>query len=158
MNNSIISSQEPSITACITADQIKTIMQNCSYDQKQKQKWVKWVTKDQAAESLRTLSFKQAERIIFAIKEQKAGAVFYYENWGAFKSHKPSHRLILSLLHQIGWVTTGPDLKDVVDLERFSNFLKSSKSPVNKPLQFMNTQETSKVIIALKGILRSQMK
>ncbi len=158
MNTTTIYSTKPGTIPCITADQIKTIMQNCGYDQKQKQKWVKWVTGDQEAESLRTLSFKQAERIIVAIKEQKEGSVFYYENWGAFKSNKPSHRLILSLLHQIGWVTMGPDLKDVVDLERFSNFLKSGKSPVNKPLQFMNTKETSKVIIALKGILRSQMK
>jgi hypothetical protein len=44
---------------------------------------------------------------------------------------------------------------EVPDLERLSNWLKSELSPVKKPLKQMEPSELSKIIEALKGIVKS---
>ena len=47
---------------------------------------------------------------------------------------------------------------EVPDINRLSEFLKSDKSPVNKPLKKMEPLEVSKIIEALKGIVKSKYK
>jgi hypothetical protein len=80
------------------------------------------------------------------------------ENWAIFDKTNTQHKTILSLLRQAQWVVPHPRHGEVADLARLSTFLKSDKSPVKKPLQSMTPEETSKIIQALKGIVKSKYK
>lgn len=79
-------------------------------------------------------------------------------NWGLFDKNNQQHKTILSLLRQAQWVVPNERYGEVPDLNRLSDFLKSDKSPVNKPLKNMETLEVSKIIEALKGIVKSKYK
>jgi hypothetical protein len=80
------------------------------------------------------------------------------ENWAIFDKANTQHKTILSLLRQAQWVVPHPRHGEVADLARLSTFLKSDKSPVKKPLKAMTDKETSKLIQALKGIVKSKYK
>lgn len=80
------------------------------------------------------------------------------ENWAMFDKNNTQHKTILSLLRQAQWVVSHPRHGEVADLARLSTFLKSNKSPINKPLKSMTPEETSKIIEALKGIVKSKYK
>ncbi|MDB0600719.1 hypothetical protein PL373_06080 [Tenacibaculum maritimum] len=81
------------------------------------------------------------------------------DNWGYFDLQNVKHKVLLSHLYTAGWVV--PHLGkhgEVPDIERLSNFLKSNKSPVNKPLKRMNDKEVEKIITAFIGIVKSTYK
>jgi hypothetical protein len=80
------------------------------------------------------------------------------ENWAIFDKTNTQHKTILSLLRQAQWVVPHPRHGEVADLARLSTFLKSDKSPIKKPLKAMTDKETSKLIQALKGIVKSKYK
>jgi hypothetical protein len=80
------------------------------------------------------------------------------ENWAIFDKTNTQHKTILSLLRQAQWVVPHPRHGEVADLARLSAFLKSNKSPINKPLKAMTDKETSKIIQALKGIVKHRYK
>ena len=80
------------------------------------------------------------------------------DNWAIFDKNNTQHKTILSLLRQAQWVVSHPRHGEVADLARLSAFLKSNKSPINKPLKAMTLEETSKIIEALKGIIKSKYK
>ena len=78
------------------------------------------------------------------------------DNWGAFDNDNKQHRTIMALCRNRQWVK--PDDKhpsgEVADMDgAFSNFLKSARSPVQKPLKQMTTKEVSKIIVAMGGIV-----
>lgn len=75
------------------------------------------------------------------------------ENWAKFDKKNARHMLILSLCRQAQWVTNTQRFGEVADLNRLSNFLKSEKSPVKKPLMKMNDDEIEKIITALSGVI-----
>lgn len=79
-------------------------------------------------------------------------------SWAYFDKENNQHRLILSLCRQAQWVKPHNRFGEVVDLESLQDFLKSNKSPVNKPLKSMTKQELSKIIIALEGIVNHKYK
>ena len=79
-------------------------------------------------------------------------------NWGLFDKNNQQHKTILSLLRQAQWVVPNGKWGEVPDITRLSEFLKSDKSPVNKPLKKMEPLEVSKIIEALKGIVKSKYK
>ena len=79
-------------------------------------------------------------------------------NWGIFDKNNQQHKTILSLLRQAQWVVKNEKWGEVPDINRLSAFLKSDKSPVNKPLKKMEPLEVSKIIEALKGIVKSKYK
>ena len=79
-------------------------------------------------------------------------------NWGLFDKNNQQHKTILSLLRQAQWVVPNGKWGEVPDINRLSEFLKSDKSPVNKPLKKMEPSEVSKIIEALKGIVKSKYK
>jgi hypothetical protein len=80
------------------------------------------------------------------------------DNWAIFDKTNTQHKTILSLLRQAQWVVPHPRHGEVADLARLSTFLKSDKSPVKKPLKAMTDKETSKIIQALKGIMKYKYK
>ncbi len=91
--------------------------------------------------STKELSKVEAEEILYFLNKGKQNP--YYE-WGYFDNQNSQHRTILSLCRQAGWITPNEKHGEVPDLNRLSNFLKSPKSPVNKPLKKMTKQELSK--------------
>lgn len=146
----------------ILAFQIKRIMNNCAYDIDTKNEWVQWATGDNSRTSLRSITQAQAKKII----RQQEGLTqedksVNTENWASFTPTKPNpqkRNVLFSLMYQANWTTTAPardGYKEVPDLMRLSNFLKSEKSPVNKKLIDMEPEEIQKIIKAFKGIVKS---
>jgi hypothetical protein len=143
----------------ITAYQIKEIRKNANFQEDIKEEWVQWVTGDVARTSLKSLTQAQAVRII----SQQTGAQVVTEggrtqgksNWGLFDKENKKHLTILAQMRTAQWVVPNEKYGEVPDLERLSDFLKSEKSPINKPLKQMEPWEVSKIIEAFKGIVKS---
>lgn len=79
-------------------------------------------------------------------------------NWAVFDKNNSQHKYILSLMIQLTWSKIHPLHGEVADMARLSDFLKSKKSPVPKPLQDMDTQETSKLISCLESMITKKYK
>lgn len=147
----------------ITAHQKKTILHNCAFNMDVKDEWVQWVTGDVKQTSLRSLTQAQAVKII---RQQtgdtsppsegclKGGVVNKYEdNWGLFDKKNSKHERIQANLRTANIVVKSEKWGEVADmLGWFNRFLKSSKSPVKKPLKKMTPKEVSKIIEALDGV------
>ncbi len=122
-------------------------------DKEQKQELVYQFTEDYNKTSTKDLSFNQANQMITRF----GGKPVDYDHWGLFDATIPSHRKVLSLLQEIGWITYNEQRRqNVADIYRLSEFLKSKKSPVNLPLKKMTPLQISrKLIPALEGISNS---
>lgn len=138
----------------ITAYQIKAIRKNCNFQEDIKEEWVQWVTGDVSRTSLKRLTQAQAVRIIKA----QTGAEPQEDNWGLFDKENKQHLTILAQMRTAQWVIPNDKYGEVPDIERLSDFLKSEKSPINKSLKQMQPWELSKVIEAMKGIVKSKYK
>lgn len=115
-----------------------------------KEEWVQWATADVKKTSTNDLTFDQANMIL-----EKLGLKPYkQENWGVFDKNNPKHKVILSLMRQAQWVKKHEKHGEVADLDILDHFLKSSRSPVKKPLKQMSATELEKVIKALTGIVK----
>lgn len=144
----------PTPTGGITKFQINRIMQNCNYDVDMKNEWVQWVTGDTSRTSLRSITHDQAIKILY----QQTGTKPLNDNpdnWGEFDKDNKQHLTLLAYMRTAQWTIPHEKHGEVADLERLSNWLKSDKSPVNKPLKQMQPWEVSKIIEAFKGIVKS---
>lgn len=76
-------------------------------------------------------------------------------NWAKFDKHNSQHRTILSRAYTLGWVNreTG-----YADLNRLGGWLKSNRSPVQKPLKEMNRAELSRIIKAMDSMISKKYK
>ncbi|WP_163401466.1 hypothetical protein [Flavobacterium fluviatile] len=78
------------------------------------------------------------------------------KNWGLFDpKHKYAkvHKLIRSICITKEWSVPSERWGKVADLDKLSDFLKSDKSPVKKPLMDMDKKELEKLIVALNSIV-----
>ena len=80
------------------------------------------------------------------------------DNWGFFDKNNQQHKAVLSQLRQLQWTTKSERWGEVADINRLSEFLKSDKSPVKKPLKKMDPQEVSKIIECLKSMITKKYK
>lgn len=106
--------------------------------------------------STKELTFIEAEDLIYFLNTgQKSNT-----NWAFFDSKKfvAERKTLFSLMHQAQWVKPHQTLSEVPDLDRLSNFLKSPKSPVKKPLKQMEKKEWEKLITAFRGIVKATYK
>lgn len=111
-------------------------------------------TLDSSKASTKDLTFEQANALIVDL-----GGRTVFNEWAGFNYKKDSHRYILSLLQHAGWVRYDKGLRRyVADMNRFGEFLQSKKAPVNKTLNKMEKDEVSKTIVALEGVLKSELK
>lgn len=131
-----------------TPSQRQQIHRLTGYDVQLKEELVYQITGDRKKTSTMDLTPTQAQALINKLTT----------NWAAFDKENKQHKYILSLLRQMGWTVEQPRWGTVADLARFSEWLKSRRSPIIKPLLSMTTEETSKVIYALEGILKSTYK
>lgn len=88
----------------------------------------------------------------------QGGRTHSKSNWGLFNKYDQQHKYVRSLCMQAQWTVPSEKWREVADLNRLSDFLKSDKSPVNLPLKKMTPQEVSKIIVALEGIVNSIFK
>jgi hypothetical protein len=144
---------QPKTTGGITKFQINEIMRNCNYNVEMKDEWVQWVTNDNSRTSLRSITHDQAIKIM----HQQTGTTptIEVENWASFDKENKQHLTILAQMRTAQWVIPNEKYGEVPDLNRLSDFLKSDKSPINKPLKKMEPWEVSKIIEAFKGIVKS---
>ncbi len=100
-------------------------------------------------ESTKDLTFVEAEELIYFLNTGKKNAA----NWAFFDKHKfiTQRKYLFSLLHQANWVNLETRH---VDLERLSNFIKSAKSPVQKPLKQWESEDWSKMIFVFEKIVK----
>lgn len=77
-------------------------------------------------------------------------------SWGRFDKNNAKHRTILSRCHTLGWVDA--ERPAFVDLNRLGGWLKSNRSPVQRPLSEMEPKELSKIIKALDEIIKGKYK
>jgi len=123
-------------------------------DKEAKESVVFGYSKDPERVSTKKLTFQEMNQLI----KDFGGKPHKYEHWAIFDSQNKQHRLIMSLLQQIGWTTTLPSGRLGADMLRFSEFLKSDKSPVNKRLKDMEPKELTTMINCLQGILKKYYK
>lgn len=138
----------------ITAHQIKEIRKNSNFQEDIKEEWVQWVTGDVNQTSLKSLNQAQAVRILKA----QTGAEPQADNWGLFDKDNKQHLTLLAYMRTAQWTTQNGKHGEVADIDRLSDWLKSDKSPVRKPLKKMQPWEVSKIIEAFKGIVNSKFK
>ena len=134
--------------------QVNRIMKNCQYKDDIKAEWVQWVTGDVKRTSLKSITQAQAKKIIRS-QEGSTPVNKPSENWATFDKSNQKHRVILSCMYQAQWTVPRDKYGEIPDMERLSNFLKSDRSPVKKPLKDMQPFELEKVIAALNGIIKS---
>ena len=122
-------------------------------DKEQKQELVHQFTGSFEKTSTKDLTFKQANLLI----SRFGGKPVRYDHWGLFDAKNAQHKKVLSLCQEIGWSIYNDKLKrNVADIYRLSEFLKSKKSPVTMPLKQMTPEQISrKLIPALEGISKS---
>ncbi|KFC59997.1 hypothetical protein [Flavobacterium gilvum] len=147
-------------------------MKNCRYNEDIKAEWVQWVTGDTKRTSLTSITQAQAKQIIMQQegaeyvnqpKQQlqtiiEGGRTIGKSNWGLFDKDNQQHRNLLSQLRTLQWTKEHGRHGEVADLDRLSDFLKSDKSPVKKPLKQMTPEEVSKIIECFKSMIRKTYK
>jgi len=118
-------------------------------DKEQKKFLVQKFTGDWNKTSTKDMTIEQANDLIVRL----GGQAIQYDNWAYFDAKLAAHRNILSLCMQLRWQVYN-DFKChyYADLYRLSEWLKSKRSPVNKPLLKMNKTELSKIIVALNNM------
>lgn len=79
-------------------------------------------------------------------------------NWGLFDNKNQQHKAILSHMRVLQWVVPNEKWGEVADLNRLSEFLKSDKSPINKPLKEMDEKELSKMISCFESMVTKKYK
>ena len=137
--------------------QVNRIMKNCQYKDDIKAEWVQWVTGDVKRTSLKSITQAQAKKIIMTQEGSTPVTTGrdLSENCATFDKSNQKHRVILSCMYQAQWTVPSDKYGEIPDMERLSNFLKSDRSPVKKPLKDMQPFELEKVIAALNGIIKS---
>jgi hypothetical protein len=79
-------------------------------------------------------------------------------NWAFFDKNNKQHLTLLSQLRTVQWTIPNDRYGEVADLNRLSDFLKSDKSPVKKPLKDMKPEEVSKIIECFKSMVIKKYK
>ena len=123
-------------------------------DTKQKAMIVSRFTNDTRKKSTTQLTFDQANDMI----KHYGGRQLKYDHWAYLNFKKSQHGRIYSVLMQMEWsVYDLEKQKHIADLMRFSEWLKSNKSPVCKKISEMSTKECSKIISALEIMLEKTL-
>ncbi len=105
--------------------------------------------------SVKDLTFDQANQLI----KHLGGRPFYDDNWGLFDKSNSQHLYVLSLLNQLGWTRWDAwKQRHIPDTRRLSNWLKSKRSPVRKPVMKMTSKELTKIISALEAMVSKKQK
>jgi hypothetical protein len=135
--------------------QIQTILSKRELDRHERLEFLSAELKREV-KSTKELSFVEAGELISFLITGKKNPV----NWALFDKDKfvKQRKYLWSLLYQAQWVVENENHIEVPDLMRLSNFIKSPKSPVQKPLKRWNTTEWSKMIFVFEKISKGTFK
>lgn len=135
--------------------QIQTIMNSRFSDREERLDYLSSYFKREIL-STKELTFIEAENFIYFLNTGIKGE----SNWAFFNKHSfvNERKLLFSYLYQAQWVIKNEQHLEVPDLERLSNFLKSKKSPVNKPLKQFEKKDWSKLIACFRNIVKGTYK
>lgn len=132
-----------------TAKQKQRIAIACNGNKERKAALVKQFTEDTTKSSTNDLTFVQANELLEFLKLTPES----YKAYAYFDMNKQSHKYILSLCRQLGWVTNHPTRSGTVpDLERLGKFI-AYNTGAKKPLSKQSPEETRKTIYALEQCL-----
>ncbi|CAI9429242.1 Regulatory protein RecX [Candidatus Ornithobacterium hominis] len=133
----------------ITKQQIKQLQTLCSKEFSDRDERLNFLSEftGEQINSTKDLTERQAyEAIRFLNTGKNPNHSFY----ALFDKENKQHTTILSLAHQLGWVQENKPY--LVDLKTLGAWIISSKCPVRKPINQMNSKELSKVIFALQQV------
>ncbi len=102
---------------------------------------VRQFTNDYHKSSMADLSFDEGNMLLKSLGH----SAISYDNWAFYDKDNAQHRKVLSTLYTLGWTKN-----TLPDLVRLSEWLKSEKSPVPKPLNDMNPKQVSRIIYVLE--------
>lgn len=123
-----------------TPSQRRLLHQLCGYNAELKADLVHQFSNGRTTTSLE-LTQKECNHLIYSL-----------QNWANFDTNNTQHRYILSLCIQKGWTKQSQKYGQIADLNKLSNFLKSKRCPVRKPLMQMDKTECSKIISCLESM------
>jgi len=126
-----------------TSQQRKQLYKLFGYSKETEAVHVTHITGNEEKRTAADLTMTQASQLIKSLTT----------HWAYFNKNNQQHSYILSLLRQIGWTKADDRYGIIADMDRLSNFLKSNKSPVPKPLQNMEPTELTKLINCLESML-----
>lgn len=109
-------------------------------------------TQDTERCSVGRMTFVEANQLIIRLggthfKQANTDAEWYKFDW-----QNAQHRKILSLCREYGWETQYKG-KTVADMKALATWLKSERSPINKPIMKMEVIELRKIIKALENMV-----
>jgi len=135
--------------------QIQTIMSSRFTDRDERLDFISALF-EKEVNSTKDLRSIEADDLIYYLNTGKKATA----NWAFFDKTKFSseRRLLFSYLYQAQWTMPHETRTEVPDLERLSNFLKSAKSPVNKPLKEWEKADWSKLLHAFRNIAKGTYK
>lgn len=135
--------------------QIQTIMSSRFTDRDERLDFISALF-EKEVNSTKELSSIEADDLIYYLNTGKKAIA----NWAFFDKTKftTQRKYLWSLLYQAQWVVKNDKHNEVPDLARLSNFIKSAKSPVQKPLKEWNTDEWSKMIFIFERIVKGTYK
>ena len=135
--------------------QIQTIMSSRFTDRDERLDFISALF-EKEVNSTKELSSIEADDLIYYLNTGKKATA----NWAFFDKTKfiSERKLLWSYLYQAQWVVKNEKYTEVPDLERLSNFLKSAKSPVNKPLKKWAKADWSKILHAFRNIAKGTYK
>ena len=121
-------------------------------DKEQKAQLMAQYTGNPKRSSTKDLSYLQAQDLITTLGGQNV------ENWALFNKTSTQQMNVLSICIQLGWSSYSLEYgRYLADLNRLSNWLKSSRSPVQKRLKKMSRAELTKIISALEIMLNKHL-
>lgn len=135
--------------------QIQTILSKQELDREERLQFLS-THFDREIATTKDLSAIEADDLIYFLNTGKKST----QNWAFFDKTKftTQRKYLWSLLYQAQWVVKNDKYNEVPDLERLSNFIKSPKSPVHKPLKEWNADEWSKIIFVFENIAKGTYK
>lgn len=137
----------------ITKDQVIQLQSICSG---------KFHNREERLEALSEITGFELKSVKDLNQVQAADLIYFFNtgkspdnsSWAVFDKRNTKHMGILARCHTLGWVQE--DKPQFVDLHRLGGWLKSNRSPVQKPLKEMTSPELSKIIKALESITQKQ--
>lgn len=144
----------------IKHNQLQTIQIECKNLRLDREERLQFLSDHFGREILTTkdLTTQEADDLIYFFKTGHRTQ----NNWGLFDKNKfPKERSrLFSYMYQAQWVVANQSSRwmEVPDLERLSNFLKSPKSPVNKPVKKFTKTDWNKINHAFRNIAKGLYK
>lgn len=148
------------MTATIEPQQLKKIQTNLTKEYPDREERLCFVSQflHREVTTTKDLTSTEADELLNFIYNKN----YTRDNWGLFdkrnEKYRSERKLLWSYLYQAQWTVDNETHGEVPDTERLSNFLKSPKSPVKKPLKQFEKGDWNKILEVFKNIVKGTFK